>query len=531
MPNKKPQINPFAMYMREQEPLLRRRGLQFNSKKEVVDYLFPHFNALSELERTKYKNMAKMEKEAAKNDLTRKYDDRGVPLSQIAAEAQEQREKHERMVAHVSRMVHNRSGDADSLLNTRFYTMFVSLRCFTDQGKQTDFIPCEMSICEWTIADGVGRTCRYVVQPDRIPMGYQSRCRELAEKTHRIPLDFDEAEPNLPGLWIRLKNFLNPQDELEETPPVFTLGSEMDQLEGGLQWLYERSMDRLSSPFRVYPLERLLFELYRAAGEPQMETHCRDLVQKGHFDYFTELACHYHAEDDNSKFCTLAMARRHAMLLLDSVVSGFGIDVKPGRHVPQSRADAGVVVNTPMARGTERPIQFKPGRDTEPDLPTQYSLIRPAKSSFRGGDRDAPIGPDGDDAGRRWAAARPTAGADDSWTAPAPAAAAATAHPRKPASLGRSGAAAPSSSIVSCSSLWGSAAGGSTAPPSVASEAEFPSLGGLAGRSRPLSAQPRDPGSRPLAAPIIGRGRSSGRTVAERFAAWPGLRDADKAPQ
>ncbi|XP_037068378.1 protein maelstrom homolog [Pollicipes pollicipes] len=245
MPTKKnkPQINPFSMYMREQEPILRRRGLQFNSKKELVDYLFPHFNNLSDLERQKYKNMAKIEKEQAKMDLTRKFDDRGVPLSQIAAERDELRLKKDNMLRHVTSMVHDRSG-GEPLTSVKFYNLFVSLHCYTDFGKGAEYLPCEVALCEWTIADGVLRSCSYLIEPDRIPAGYKSRCRDISEATHQVPLGHPGAETNFPGVWIRLKNFINPQEELDDYPPVFSGSLELAETEGALQWLHDRSADR-----------------------------------------------------------------------------------------------------------------------------------------------------------------------------------------------------------------------------------------------------------------------------------------------
>ncbi|XP_037068782.1 protein maelstrom homolog [Pollicipes pollicipes] len=283
--------------------------------------------------------MAKIEKEQAKMDLTRKFDDRGVPLSQIAAERDELRLKKDNMLRHVTSMVHDRSG-GEPLTSVKFYNLFVSLHCYTDFGKGAEYLPCEVALCEWTIADGVLRSCSYLIEPDRIPAGYKSRCRDISEATHQVPLGHPGAETNFPGVWIRLKNFIKPS-------------------------------------FRVYPLERLLYELFHAAGEPQLETSCGDLLKQGHFDYLTDLACPFHQGIDNSKFCMLAMARRQAFTVLDRVVGHFGVELVPGRHVPQSKNDAGVAV-----------------REKEPDLPTEYKLLSAGPSRFRGGDRETPVVPD-----------------------------------------------------------------------------------------------------------------------------------------
>ncbi|XP_043191935.1 protein maelstrom homolog [Amphibalanus amphitrite] len=538
MPPKKPQINPFSMYMREQEPILRRQGIHFNSKKEVVDYLFPHFNALSEFDRQKYKNMAKIEKEKAKLDLTRKFDDRGVPLSQIAAEEDERRMKKDNMIRHVHSIVHDRSNGVP-LLNVKFYNLYISLHCYTDHGKQAEYIPCEVALAEWTIADGVLRSCSYIIEPDAIPTGYRSRCLDISEATHKVPLGHPDSERSMPGVWIRLKNFINPQEELDDYPPVFTSGPDLPETEGALDWLHVRSADRRASPFRVYPLERLVYELFNAAGEPQLETHCSDLISRGHFDYFTDLACGFHQDIDNPMYCMLAKARRQAFAVLDRVAGPFGVELIPGRHVPQSKNDAGVVVNTPMAQGGGR-IQFKPTREKEPDLPTQYKLLQPTRSAFRGGDWETPIGPVPEARPfSGWSAAEPED--DSTWGA----AAAQQPKVRRPAALGQAAAMSTGVSQQEFPALG--TAGRQQQPPPARSEADFPALGapsetdfpalgapgggGLAGRSRPLATRTRVPGERPMAAqvrvPAVGRGRATSRTtvagtLADRFAKQPG---------
>ena len=500
------------MYMREQEPILRKQGIHFNSKKEVVDYLFPHFNALSDLDRQKYKNLAKREKEAAKLDLTRKFDDRGVPLSQIAAEESELRQKKENMLRHVHSIVNDRSNGVP-LLNVKFYNMYISLHCYTDHGKQAEYIPCEIAISEWTIADGVMRSCSYLIEPDSIPTGYRSRCRDISEETHKVPLGHPDSERSMPGVWIRLKNFINPQEELDDYPPVFTAGSDLHEVEGALDWLYVRSADRRSNPFRVYPLERLAFELFDAAGEPQLETHCSDLISQGHFDYFTDLACAFHQEIDNPMHCMLAKARRQAFIVLDRIAGPFGVELVPGRHVPQSKNDAGVVVYTPMTAGNR--IQFKPTREKEPDLPNEYKLLQPTRSAFRGGDWETPIGAAPESRSYTgWSSASsggaaawgatdtgPSWGAGESPVWGASAAPSVPQHPRRPAAPGQAASRAPANSQQEYPALGAAPPPKPQqqqqprAPPAIGradqfpalgaqSEEEFPALGGAPDRRR-----------------------------------------------
>lgn len=386
MPNKKQQINPFSVYMREQEPLLRRRGIVFSSKEELVTYLHPHFKGLSDFDRQKYVNIAKMERERQKADLTRKFDDRGVPLSQIEAERREERENFESMCSHIVRMLKDRGG-CDSLLSLKLYTMFSTLYCYTDDGKQSVYLPCEVGVSEWTLADGVLRTCSFVVKPDQIPCGYKSMCREISESTHQVPFNgFAGAESDYPGLWIRLRNFINQDEHLAEYPPVFTLTAEVEPLTGCLQWLHERSMDRRRSPFRVYRLELLLFELLQLAGRPQLEAQCADTLRSGMHDHVLDIACRFHADGDNARHCARAMAHRAAYTILELVSPMFGVALVGNRHVPQAPS-GNFQAEEPfvgLTRFRTDPIEMKPTRERKPNLPTEYHLIQPTQSQFVG---------------------------------------------------------------------------------------------------------------------------------------------------
>ena len=55
---------------------------------------------------------------------------------------------------------------------------------------------------------------------------YCKCCYFIGESSHQIPVEnFELASSNYRGLWIQIENFINPQGEKGENPPLYCLVS------------------------------------------------------------------------------------------------------------------------------------------------------------------------------------------------------------------------------------------------------------------------------------------------------------------
>ncbi|UJR31873.1 hypothetical protein I4U23_019347 [Adineta vaga] len=211
------------------------------------------------------------------------------------------------------------------------FKFFVKLMKKTEQ-----YVPAEMCILRYTLAEGPTVFRQTFIKPDKIPPGYMSACLEHLKSTHEIPLkDFAEATDNYKLIYQQLKSILMPttinkttnvvDDDrtrrryLRSTQPcVFFPAVEYEQTRRLFDWLQEKAEGvkptkdtRLVGLASIESLIMLLVELKK-------QRVSRDDIHKtfenAAYSFMIEERCNYHTKLGISH-CSVARCYASAKLI------------------------------------------------------------------------------------------------------------------------------------------------------------------------------------------------------------------------
>ncbi|KAK3107275.1 hypothetical protein FSP39_010906 [Pinctada imbricata] len=327
---KKPVRNAFYFYMKDLEPDLKREGRVFpNGMQDIVPIAHPRWKALPESEKTRYEKIAKEYKAKMRGVEGDKYrmDNVGNILAHRVdpmAEADKQRLKERASVK-------SKWPAGSEVTNEVFYLINFQTLCKTEEG---DYLPAEIGVVEYSIAKGITKTLHRFIEPGRIPLGYSFECRQKSEDYHKIPeQNFEHSDANYRGLWIQLENFVNPNGEKPEYPPLYSLGNDIEEVAYCLGWIHSRACLGIPNRLKkVYELEGMVADLYAHKGTMISKSSVIDMLTTSTWDYEPKTRCFYH-EELECKYCALAIVKRYTYAISDSMCSMFELPLTEN-HLP-----------------------------------------------------------------------------------------------------------------------------------------------------------------------------------------------------
>ncbi|XP_033757847.1 protein maelstrom homolog [Pecten maximus] len=342
---KKPVRNAFYFFMLEIEPALRREGRVLNGMQDVVPIAHPRWKALPDKERQRFERMAKEykgQRRGVQGDKVR-MDNQGNIIAHRVDARSEREKKHSKEIKSVRETFPPGKAVADE----NFYLINFQTLCKTVDG---DYLPVEVAVIEYSICKGIKRTFHKFIEPGKIPTGYRYECQQKSTDYHQIPVSgFDKADDNYRGMWIQLENFVNPNGDKPEYPPLFCLGDDCEEMAYCLEWV--KGGAALGVPNRlkkVYELEGLVVELFGHIGPAPSKSSVIDMLTSSTWDYEPNTKCAFH-EDLECKFCSLGIVKRYAFAISDSICEKYDVDLTKN-HIPiRNNINAGCTILPPSS--------------------------------------------------------------------------------------------------------------------------------------------------------------------------------------
>lgn len=242
---------------------------------------------------------------------------------------------------------------------------FIAANYFCKTLTENVYVPAELALVRYSLADGCTRKFHTFVDPGQLPAGYAYDAVERCQTKHGIkPPPSATGERSYAKLMRDLVAFVKPPAvvsrasadgpakqrgvtaeaiaaSVEPLPPLFTDQHQLPVVRSIVQQLCEAA-GRDPGTVRVYPLVRLFFVLKREAtrygldetvGFPS-EHVAQAMLDRDQYDHRSEIACELHNELDRAKHCALSIATRYGFILSDHICLDLGIDLKLGQHVP-----------------------------------------------------------------------------------------------------------------------------------------------------------------------------------------------------
>lgn len=338
MPKKPPQ-NAYYFFMQDFREEQRKKGVNYGNLQEVAKAADPFWREAPPPVRAKFEAMAKQAKQKY-NVPEKKYTSTGISLAEIDQIQMEALKAEEDEVKDIKSFVQlNSFSSNEALIHADIYLMDVNFYC----QAGTEFIMGESTILRFNLMDGIKDNYHEIINPDRIPPGYNSD----------IKIGCEEFGLNMPDSSVRPSNYLqilaHTIDYLKQQhrgsqgtktlPPVYTMPDKVAPVTNFIQQMCSRASedDRL---FRVYKLDTLFFHMINELKSHQDEGFPKESLaltqlKKDQFKYNPGLGCESHEEKDKSVECTLSRTQRWAYTILDSICPVAGIEALPGCHVPR----------------------------------------------------------------------------------------------------------------------------------------------------------------------------------------------------
>ncbi|XP_013395238.1 protein maelstrom homolog [Lingula anatina] len=327
---KKQQRNGFYFYMQDLMPELRREGRVFpNGMADVVPVAHPRWKMLSEQDKARYEQMAKEWKAKMRGAEGDKY--RVDNVGNLLSERKDEKKEYDIDRMRERKQVRTKWPAGQGVIHEKFYFISFQYLCETEEGY---FIPVEVGLIEYSLNNGITKHLHRMIEPGPIPTGYRYTCQNHSDETHQIPIErFEYADKNYMGLWIQMENFLNPNQEKKESPPLYCQKAEWKCVNSCLEWLHAHACLGYANRLRkVYELDGLVQDLYAHSSASTAIGECTDLITTSAYDYEINTRCDYH-EDKEVKHCALATVRRFAYALSDSLSEIYDFEIT-AQHLP-----------------------------------------------------------------------------------------------------------------------------------------------------------------------------------------------------
>lgn len=344
--NKRPQPKgPYYFFMMEFKKRQEASGYVFRGgSHEVQMKASPYWNAMSNEEKEPYQKMAREHREFLREN-GEKYTSQGVPLSMVEAEQKSRMSKADLIRNTISSML-DTAVAKNELEKVEFYFISFAYFCVTSSGT---YIPAEMGLIRFSLKEGVMDKLHMLINPGKLPLGMAYDAKQHSENEHQLPIPPDaKGEKDNDEIILKLFSFLSQQEKM---PPLFTDANDIKMVENILKGiLTQGSMDE--NTLLICPLSELFYQLKRATESFGMDIKtfpsvyiAQAIIQKDVYEYTKDIACEFHEEQGNGKYCPLSKCVRWAYIISDSCCLDLSIEMKPGRHLPLN-ADTALCTTT-----------------------------------------------------------------------------------------------------------------------------------------------------------------------------------------
>ncbi|KAL3863456.1 hypothetical protein ACJMK2_005210 [Sinanodonta woodiana] len=377
--------NAFYFYMKDLEEKLCREGRVFpNGIQDVVQIAHPRWKFLDEKEKERYEKMAKEYKLKMKGRDGDRYKEDNI--GNVIADRKDPYAEQEKKKTRERKEVRSKWPPGKELANETFYFINFQTLCETEEGE---FLPAEIAVIEYSIKKGIIKHLHRFIEPGSIPTGYRYTCISNSANTHQIPVEsFEHADVNYRGLWIQLENFINPNQEKEEYPPLYYLDADnsYECVSYCLRWIHSRTCLGVPNRLRkVYSLDGLVVDLFSHVGVEVSSTSVIDLLTSNTWVYEEKTRCKFHKEKE-CIYCSLGIVNRYGYAISDSICHLFDVDLTE-KHVPMRSSAPGVKMLSPSV------MPVDPNQDARMPKMKDY-LSHPRQKSQR--PRPQPIKPNSD---------------------------------------------------------------------------------------------------------------------------------------
>lgn len=331
--NRQPK-GPYYFFMMEYKKKKEAEGYNFRGGSfELQSKASPHWNNMTMEEREPYLKMAQQHREFLRQNGER-YTSQGVPLSVVEAEQKAKEQKTDTIKNTISSML-DAGVASNELEKVEFFFISFAYFCVTSNGT---YIPAEMGLVRFSLRDGVKDRLHMFIDPGKLPLGFSYDAKVHSESDHQLPIPPDAmGEKDNDEIVLRLFNFLS---QGEKMPPLFTETTEIKMVENILKGiLTQANMDE--NTLLVCPLSELFYQLKRATESFGMDIKtfpsvhiAQAIIQKDVYEYTNGIACDFHEEKGNGKYCPQSKCIRWAFIISDSCCLDLSIEMKPGRHLP-----------------------------------------------------------------------------------------------------------------------------------------------------------------------------------------------------
>ncbi|KAI9588850.1 protein maelstrom 1-like [Glossina fuscipes] len=260
----------------------------------------------------------------------------GTSISQMDRQKLELEQKEKQIKRIIEQTVRNSEKDGE-LEHKAYY--FITVNYFTKILKGNVYIPAELSVCEYSLKQGVSRIFHTLINPGTNVYGHQYEAQYHSETTHNLPLPPKAlGDENLGTIYNEVLRFLGDTDEY---PPLYTARENIHIVVSVLDFL-KSDIRASNKTLNIYPIQYLFYVMKESTCEQgELEKpksfHITDAYfERDYFEYQSGIACQFHEDKDKSKYCTQSIITRWGYMFSDYMCRDIAIPLILGRHVPQN---------------------------------------------------------------------------------------------------------------------------------------------------------------------------------------------------
>ncbi|KAK2710943.1 hypothetical protein QYM36_012194 [Artemia franciscana] len=306
----------------------------FMTMDEAVQTFHPHYKNLNASEKAIYEKMAKEQKQKQKSDPTKKFDTYGVSMADRNAALEREKKAKKEMLDYIKNTV-------------------VTLKN-ADLTEEKEYLPCEVAIAKFSLKKGVEKVYHCLIKPGQIPVGYAFAAKEHSEKTHEIPVSgAPEADSSYSGQVIRMNAFLRNQEG--DIEPVYTTEENMEAAKGMIKYIFQHGGEYKQPLYKVYDIDALTCQLIKGGANYVHDAPISPIAHKAdQYEFELGLACKFHENRDNPKYCSVHAVRAWALSVIDLCSDFYDIESPANQPLASSSGP------TPMVSWDDEDINSIP---------------------------------------------------------------------------------------------------------------------------------------------------------------------------
>ena len=289
---------------------------------------------MSPQERGPYTAKAKQEKISSRHNVE-KLTCTGQPVTLVEKQRIDLEQRDRQVKRNIEEIVRISVNNGE--LQDQSY-FFIMVNYFTKTLKGGVFVPAEVSVCQYSLKDGVHRMYHTHVNPGVTIYGHQYEAQHHSDTTHMLPLPPKAmGETSLSRIYNDILEFVRCK-ETGEYPPVYTDRECIHVVDSVLNFLQaEHGTNKVH--LDIYPIQYLFYILKEATcqvGEidkPKSIFITDAFFERDHFEY--TVGCKYHDDLDRNRYCTKSYVTRWGYIFSDYMCGDLAITLIPERHVPK----------------------------------------------------------------------------------------------------------------------------------------------------------------------------------------------------